>query len=107
MVGSPTTTTAALTEKATVWVGVDNDQEILNRLHRQNWLVAVPLQVPTLPEDLPQILRAEIGGLGKRVSANDRWIVPLRANLESFDALLDQAIANIKLRTDMWRGGGV
>ena len=71
-----------LTEKATVGVGIDDGQEILNRLHRQSWLVAVPLQVRPLPEDLPQVLRADIGRLGKRVFANDRRIVPPRGSLD-------------------------
>ena len=59
----------------------------------------MPLQVRASPEYLPQILSSYIGRLGERVLANDRWIVPLRANLEYFDALPIQPVANVEFWT--------
>lgn len=59
----------------------------------------MPLQVRAFPKYLPQILSSYVGRLGERVLTNDRRIVPLRANLEYFDALPIQAVANIEFWT--------
>lgn len=56
----------------------------------------MPLQVSAFPKYFPQILSSYIGRLGERVLANDRRIVPLRANLEYFDALSIQPVANVE-----------
>lgn len=64
----------------------------------------MPLQVRASPEYLPQILSSYIGRLGERVLANDRWVVPLRANLEYFDALPSQPVADVEFRTYVRRG---
>lgn len=67
----------------------------------------MPLQVRASPEYLPQILSSYIGRLGERVLANDRWVVPLRANLEYFDALPSQPVADVEFRTYVRRGAAL
>ena len=59
----------------------------------------MPLQVGPFPKYLPQILISNKSRLGERVLANDRWIVPLRTNLEYLDALPNQTIADVEFWT--------
>ena len=64
----------------------------------------MPLEVAALPEDLPDVPGAHVGGLGHGVLHCPGGVHPVRANLEDHDALPLDAVRDVESRTDVWRG---
>jgi hypothetical protein len=47
-----------------MFVLTHNRQEFLDGLNRWNWFVAMPFEIGALPENLPDILRLNVGNPG-------------------------------------------
>jgi hypothetical protein len=71
-----------------MFVLLDNIQESFNRWHGQIRLVAVPLEVRSLPEDLPIASALVVGRLGYGAFDLLGGIFPMGADLEDLDALV-------------------
>ena len=90
-------------KEATVLVTVDHMEKCLQRMNLRHWFIAVPLEILPHPVDLPAILRADEGCLRDRRVHRLGVVLPVGANLEQFDALAFELVAQIQLRTDFWR----
>jgi len=75
------------TPEAPILIPIDYGQEFIDRGHGRRWLVPLPLQAGSHPEDLPAILSLDVSGLGERAPMDDRRIVPLRTDFEKLDIL--------------------
>ena len=91
-----------------MFVLVDDRQKFIDGGHGKSGLVAVPLEVGTLPEYLPQILGPDVRRLGDRIFSNDSSVIPLRTYFKNFDTPFGQAVPNIQVGTniDRWAALG-
>lgn len=84
-------------KEATEFISVNDVEEGFERVHFGVGLVPMPLEVSAHPEDPPTVLCPHEGRLGDRRFHLSRLVLPVRTNLEDFDAVAIHAIANIEL----------
>ena len=63
----------------------------------------MPVQVTALPEHPPDRLLPHVGRLGNGMFSSCLRLVPLRPNLEDFDALIRNTEAEVELASDFCR----
>lgn len=99
MLDSPCASFSA--EEAAVFISMNHIEECFERMNFQIRLVPVPLEIPAHPEDFPSIPGSHEGRFGNRGFHLLRLVLPVRPDLEDFDALAADAIANVQLTTNV------
>ena len=100
---SPLFLTGLLAEKASVFIPIDEFQECLQGWNIRLGIVAVPLEVGSLPVHPPGLPCFHERGLRNCLLELFTRVAPERTNLEYLDALPLQSIPEIKLFAKMWR----
>lgn len=78
-------------------------QELFDAANSRNGRIGMPLQIGTHPEDPPEFLGLDVGGLcDPMLHGLSGCAFPTGANLKDFDALAVDAEGEIKFRANVW-----
>ena len=82
-------------KKASVFISVYYREKLFYRINFGDRLIAVPLQVGSLPIHLPDASPFDVGGSGYRLLDLFVLVFPPRPNLKCLDALPTNSISEV------------
>src|SRR5690606_18474256 len=92
---------AASPREARVLVVLHEREKLVDRVHLWPRFVAVPLEISSLPEHAPMLMRPYISRLGNGKLGHLSWLpMPLRTHLEEQHTLTLDAVGHVDLITD-------